>query len=557
MDTSGLDYEALRRGFTWEGFCEAHFDWDWRQRFNITYAAVDRFANDPKRVALFYVRKDHGVEKITARELKTFTDKFANVLQGLGLRTGDRVARLLPRIPETYITFFGTWKAGMVDVPLYTAFGPEAIAYRLRDSGARLLVTDAENRARLGPIAETLKDLKVIVVAGDKGGCEPGDLDFWRELDNVSDRFEPPGTTLRDLAVLVYTSGTTGPPKGTVILQKGLISVMPYAKFCLDVRQEDMFWGFADPAWTYGLFSAGSAVMALGGALVVYEPRFEPEGWYRTVKKLGVTNFTAAPTAFRAIMAAGEALARAYRPEFRYLASAGEPLNPEVVHWFEKWFGVPVRDMYGITEVAMLICNSPYFPVRPGSCGKPVPGFEVSLRDEEGRECDTGQVGLICARHNPFFLSDGYFGKEEKWREAFLGGEWFNTGDLAYRDADGYYYFVGRNDDIISSAGYRIGPFEVESCLMGHPAVAECAVIGKPDALRGEIVKAFVVLRPGYAPSENLAAEITDFVRARLSKHNYPREVEFLAELPKTTTGKIQRRSLREAERAKMAGKSL
>ncbi|WP_395858262.1 acyl-CoA synthetase [Desulfofundulus sp. TPOSR] len=525
----------------------------------MTYAAVDRYAVDPKKVALFHVRKDFSVEKITFRELKELSNKFANVLTGFGLQRGDRVARLLPRIPETYISFFGTWKAGMVDVPLYTAFGPDAIEYRLRDSGAKVLITDVENRRKIEPIKDTFKDnLKIIVVANEQEqGLQPGDLSFWHEMNNASGDFVAADTKLHDPAVFVYTSGTTGPPKGTVILQKGIISVMPYAEYCLNVLEDDMYWGFADPGWTYGLFSAGSAVMALGRSLVVYEPRFEPEGWYKTVKKLGVTNFTAAPTAFRAIMAAGDDLARAYGLKFRYLASAGEPLNPEVVYWFEKHFGVPVRDMYGITEVSMLICNSPYLPLRIGSCGKPVPGFEVSIRDEQGRECAAREIGLICAKHNGFFLSDGYFGKGEKWQKAFIQGEWFNTGDLAYKDEDGYFYFVGRHDDVISSAGYRIGPFEVESCIMEHPAVAECAVIGKPDALRGEIVKAFVVLCSGYRASDELATEIINFVRTKLSKHNYPREIEFVGELPKTSTGKIQRRILRDLELERMNKKDL
>lgn len=293
--------------------------------------------------------------------------------------------------------------------------------------------------------------------------------------------------------------------------------------------------------------------MIVGGSLVIYEPGFQPEGWYKTIKKLGVTNFTAAPTAYRAIMAAGQDLAKTHKMEFRQLSSAGEPLNAEVIRWFERNFGVPVRDNYGITEVSMVMGNNPGLQIKPGSCGKPIPGFEVMLVDDNGQECEARQPGQICVKDNGFFIADGYWGREEKWRGSFIREQWFATGDLAYRDEDGYHYFVGRTDDVISSSGYRIGPFEVESCIIEHPAVAECAVIGKPDALRGEIVKAFIVLRSGFEASDALKKEITEMTRNKLSKHNYPREIEFIEELPKTTTGKIQRMKLRELDREKTA----
>lgn len=543
-----MDYSTIYKEFNWNKFCDGQFDWDWRSRFNITHAAVDRNAADPEKVALYHVRKDSEVDRITYGELSALTNRFANVLADLGLKKGDRVARLLPRIPETYVSFFGTWKSGMVDVPLYTAFGPDAIEYRLKDCGAKVLVTDLENRQRLSSLSETLKEMHVIVVADDggPGGLKPGDLSFREKMAGAGDEFQTADTTLSDPALLVYTSGTTGPPKGTTILQKGVISVIPYATYCLNVRKDEMFWGFADPGWTYGLLSTGSAVMAVGGSLVVYEPRFDPEGWYKTIAKLGVTNFTAAPTAFRAIMAAGDDMARSFKPSFRYLSSAGEPLNPEVINWFEKHFGAPVRDNYGITEVSMVIGNNPGLPIKAGSCGKPIPGFEVALLDEAGQECGVRQPGQICVKHHPFFIADGYWGKDEKWRNTFIREKWFATGDLAYRDEDGYYYFVGRNDDVISSSGYRIGPFEVESCIMEHPAVAECAVIGKPDSLRGELVKAFIVLKTGFDASGELKKEIIEMTRNKLSKHNYPREIDFIEELPKTSSGKIQRRMLRQ-----------
>lgn len=541
-----LNYDELRKNFTWNKFCDEMFDWNINEKFNISHEAIERHAAYPTKVALFFVDKNFRCEKYTYRELNNLSNQFANVLKNLGMEKGQRVARLLPRIPETYVTFLGTWKAGMVDVPLYTAFGPEAIEYRVKDSGAKVLVTDYENREKISKIAHNLEGVKIIVVPSDMGtGMYTGDMNFWLEMGKASTKFKTIETKADDLAVLVYTSGTTGPPKGTEILQKGIVSVLPYAKYCLDVKDTDMYWGFADPGWTYGLFSAGSTLLVLGQSLLIFEGRFTAEAWYRIMEQYQVTNFTAAPTAYRAIMAAGDELPKKYEVAARHYASAGEPLNKEVIKWFERQFGVMVRDNYGITEVSMLICNSPYLPLKPGSMGKPVPGFEVKLVDPNGQEVPTGQNGVIAAKRSPFLLSNGYWKKPEKWANAFVGGDWFVTGDQAYRDDDGYYYFVGRDDDVISSAGYRIGPFEVESTVLEHPSVAECAVVGKPDELRGEIVKAFVVLKESHNPSEQLAKELQEFVRDRLAKHNYPREIEFLEDLPKTSSGKIKRAELR------------
>jgi len=542
-----MQYEKIYNDFDWDKFCDDLFDWDWRKQFNNTQAVVDRNAKNPEKIAFYHVTQDLSVNRITFGELKRLTNKFANALRSIGLKKGDRVARLLPRIPEAYVSFLGTWRSGMIDVPLYTAFGEDAIAYRIKASEAKVLITDRSNYERLSSISDLLADLSVIVV--DQGGIKPLDaqnIDYGQLMQDADDLDVAIETTIDDPALLVYTSGTTGPPKGTTILHNGFLSVLPYSKYCLDVHENEMYWGFADPGWTYGLMSAGTAVMAHGVSLVIFEPRFEAESWYKTIDNLGVKNFTAAPTAFRAIMAAGTEMAEKYKPKFRYLSSAGEPLNPEVIHWFESGFGTPIRDMYGITEVSMVIGNNPHFPIKPGSCGKPIPGFEVKLRDQNGNDCQKKETGSICVKQNGKFISNGYWGLEEKYRSNFVDNLWFDTGDLAYRDEDGYYFFVGRKDDVISSSGYRIGPFEVENCIIEHPAVAECAVVGKPDALRGELVKAFVVLNSNFVPSEDLKKEITEFCRKKLSKHNYPREIEFIKELPKTSSGKIQRRKLRK-----------
>jgi acetyl-CoA synthetase len=544
-------YEELYQAFSWEAFCKEHLDWNPKERLNITHEAIDRHAQDPRKIALFCIRKDGHCEKITSRELQKLTSRFANMLRGLGIDRGDRVARLLPRIPETYISFLGTWKAGAVDVPLYTAFGPEAIAYRVKDSGAKLIVTDAENREKLIQVKDQLEGTNILVVPEERGlGIRQGDLSFWQEINMASDGFEAVECREDETAVVLYTSGTTGPPKGTLIPMSGIITILPYARYNMDIQPLDMFWGFADPGWAYGLLTAGTSSLVLGNSLIVYEPGFTAEAWYEMVAKYEVTVFTSAPTALRLIMAAGEDMPKRHDlSSLRRISCGGEATNPEITLWFKKHIGVEVYDMYGITEVAMLIANNPYLPVKPGSMGKPVFGFEAALVDENGEPVPRGQVGIIgCPRENPYFLGKNYLNQPEKWEAAFLKGRWFNTGDLARQDEEGYYYFEGRSDDVISSSGYRIGPTEVESVLIEHPAVADSAVVGKPDHLRGALVKAFIVLKRDYQPSESLKQEIQIFVKNRLAKHNYPRELEFVDDLPKTPSGKIMRKVLREQE---------
>jgi acetyl-CoA synthetase len=325
----------------------------------------------------------------------------------------------------------------------------------------------------------------------------------------------------------------------------------------MDIRPHDMFWAFADPGWAFGLLTAGSSSLALGNSLIVHEPGFTAENWYKTVSEFEVTNFTSAPTAFRLIMAAGEDLVKKYDvSSLRCLCAGGEAVNPEITLWFRKHIGVDVFDVYGITEVGMLIANNVYMPVKPGSMGKPVFGFQIALVDEKGAPVPQGEVGIIsCPRENAYYLSNGYLNKPEKWEAAFISGRWFNTGDLGRQDEDGYFYFEGRDDDVISSAAYRIGPAEVESVLIEHPAVVESAVVGKPDDLRGEVVKAYIVLKDTYPSSEELKEDIKTFVKGKLAKHNYPKELEFMSDLPKTPSGKIMRRVLREKEYEK-AGKT-
>ncbi len=539
--------EEIHRQFKWEEFSRQYLDWNPAERLNIAHEVIDRHARDPKKVALFCISREGQEEKFTYREMRNLTSQFANVLKGLGIKKGDAVARLLPRIPEAYITLFGTWKAGAIDVPLYTAFGPEAIDYRLGDSGAKLIVTDPENRDKVGGTEKSLADVPVMVVSRDRSsGMRSGDLSFWSEMDKASKEFAIVETSAEDIAILQYTSGTTGLPKGTAIPHKGIITVLPYPKYMLDVRDEDMFWGYADPAWVYGSLTVGSTLLCLGHSLLVDEGRLEAQRWYEILERWKVTNFSAAPTTYRTILAAGEDLPKRYRLKVKRLTSGGEFLNAEAMLWFERNLGVPIADQYGITEVGMLLGNYPGTKPKPGSMGKPFPGFEIVLMDEEGNEVAPNQTGLIVAKKNSYFLSTNYWKQPEKWKECFIKEEWFNTGDLAAKDEEGYFFFKGRADDLMSLSGYRVGPAEVEDSLMEHLAVSEAAVVGKPDPVRGEIIKAFIVLKSGFKPSHSLAKEIQESVKQRLSKHSFPREIEFLPELPKTASGKIMRRELRK-----------
>lgn len=546
MKTS-LSYDEIYRNFSWEKCMQEHLDWAPTGNFNITHEAIDRHAADPKKVALFYVSADGREEKYTFREMQHLTSKFANVLRALGVQKGDRVARMLPRTVENYITFLGSWKAGVVDVPVFTAYGPEALEYRVKHSEAKVLVTDAANRPKVEKISGGLPGVKIVVVSqAQDTGLYPGDYNFWHEVSLASREFEPVKKKADDLVLVHYTSGTTGRPKGAMISESGTIWMIPWAQYALDIRPDDMFWGFADPAWIYALFTVGTSVLCMGGSLLVYGGRLEAQTWYEIMERHEVTIFAAAPTMYRMIMAAGETLPKDYKIKARRFTATGEYLDPKVNQWFKEHFGVGISDGYGLTEVGMVLCNYPFMPEKLGAMGRPLPGFEVRLMNEDGREVPQGETGTVMVKRHDFFLGRGYWKEPEKWQGCFVGGDWYNTADLAAMDSDGYLFYKGRDDDVISSAGYRIGPAEVESAVMKHPAVAEVAAVGKPDPLRVEIVKAFVVLKGGYKPSEDLTKEIQDLVRNSYAAHLYPREIEYVSELPKTESGKIMRRELRK-----------
>lgn len=507
---------------------------------NLGRAIVDRHAGFG-RVALRWFGKRGEAQVYTFDELARLTARFANALRELGVGPGDRVAGFLPRIPEMLIAMIGTWKAGAVYVPIFTGFGPDAIEFRVRHSGARVLVTQWEQRARL---PEPLPDgVTVITVAGGGAGA-PGDVDFWRVMQGQADVARLTDVRREDPAVLLYTSGSTGPPKGVKIAANFPVAIHPHLIHGADLRPDDVFWPTGDPGWGYGLVCYMGA-LALGVPVLSHEAAPTPEFCLARLRELGVTNLATTPTLLRGVMALGPAAAGG--GVLRSASSCGEPLNAEVVRFFREHWGVTVRDQYGSSELGLPIGNfaTVEMTVKPGSMGLPLPGCTIGVVDDGGREVAPDVVGHVGMKPHPEgYYALGYWRDEDRDREMYRG-EWMTCGDLARRDAEGYFWFEGRADDVIKSAGYRIGPFEVESAILKHPAVAEAAVVGKPDALRGQIVKAYVVLKPGRAAQGGLETEIADVVKTHLGRHQYPREIEFLDQLPKTETGKIQRFLLR------------
>jgi acetyl-CoA synthetase len=503
--------------------------------------------------ALLYEDTAGRSSRLTYAELHEYSARFAAVLRRLGVAKGDRVATLLPKSRELMIATVALWRLGAVHVPLFTAFGRQAVSYRLDDSATRIVVTSVTCRDKIvrGTAA------RVVTVDGEQPAPTSEDVPFWSALRESSPLATATALSGNDPMILIYTSGTTGSAKGVPVPVKALASIQTYMEFGLDVRDDDIFWNIADPGWAYGLYYALVGPLLLGRSTIFYNGPFDPAQIYRVMVQHGVTNFAAAPTAYRALRAAERATPAPAGLRLRVASSAGEPLADDVIGWAAEHLGVPVYDQYGQTELGMVILNhhSPALqrPRRAGSVGHPMPGFRVALLDVDGRELGPDQDGEIAVdtEHSPLYWFSGYYADEERTAERFRHGpRHYLTGDLARRDADGYVYYRGRADDVITSAGYRIGPAEVETALGAHPAVAEAAAVGKPDELRGEIVKAFVVLRQGYAPSSELADEIAQHVKTGLAAHAYPRELEFVPSLPRTPSGKLQRFVLRAGAQA-------
>jgi acetyl-CoA synthetase len=519
---------------------------------DVSFLLCDRHAANPDRLAAVCEDGTGTQALLTFQQLQEHSSRFAGVLKDLGVDRGDRVAVLLPKTPELLIAVLAIWRLGAVYVPLFTAFGPLAISYRLQHSNTRVVVTDSTNFPKITDNDEAGRTI-VVVENSDRSTAVPGAAGFWQSLAATALMDTSIKVRSADPMILIYTSGTTGHPKGVAVPAGALAAFQTYMHFGVDVRPDDVFWNIADPGWAYGLYYGVVGPLLIGQTTILVNAPFSPDLVWRIWETHGVTNFAAAPTVYRALRAADAATGFRERLRLRVASSAGEPLNPDVVAWAAETLGVPLHDQYGQTEHGMVVNNHHHpalrRPVRSSSMGHGMPGFRVTILSHDEEELGPGEIGQLAidVARSPLFWFDGYFQEpEESARRFTADGRFYLSGDSASQDEDGYITFTGRDDDLINSAGYRIGPFEVESVLVGHPAVAEAAVIGAPDSLRGESVKAFVVLRPDVMPNDALAEELRRFVKSQLSAHAFPRDVTFLDELPKTPSGKIQRFVLRQ-----------
>ncbi|MDD1017710.1 MULTISPECIES: AMP-binding protein [Pseudomonas] len=515
---------------------------------NACVECCDRHAL-PGRIALFWEGRDGSSATYTFTELQDKAARLANFLLAQGVGKGDKVAGLLPRNVELLITVLATWRIGAVYQPLFTAFGPKAIEHRLNSSQAKVVVTDGVNRPKLLEVADCPT---VVTVGGAKGqGIVRGDFSFWAELEQYPAQCEPLLLSGEDPFLLMFTSGTTGPSKALEVPLKAIVAFQAYTRDAVDLRPEDAFWNVADPGWAYGIYFGVTGPLGLGHPITFYDGPFTLESTCRVINKYGITNLTGSPTAYRLLIAGGDQFARSIKGRLRIVSSAGEPLNPEVIRWFAEQLDVVIHDHYGQTELGMVLCNHHGLdhPVHVGAAGFASPGHRIVVLDEEYRELGVGQPGILAIdrRQSPMCWFAGYAGVPTK---AFVG-DYYLSGDTVELNQDGSISFVGRSDDVITTSGYRVGPFDVESALIEHPAVVEAAVVGKPDPERTELVKAFVVLSEQYRATPELAEELRQHVRKRLAAHSYPREIEFVSDLPKTPSGKLQRFILRNQEIAK------
>ena len=543
------NYEETYTQFDWKE-AEKNFSWNATGKVNMAYEAIDRHAESARKnkIALYY-QDGKRKEKYTFKEMKDYSNRAGNVLKSYGdIEKGDRVFIFLPRSPELYFAVLGAVKLGAIVGPLFEAFMEGAVRDRLQDSEAKVLITTPELLKRV-PVDE-LPALERIFLVGE--GVEESDkvIDFNAKMAVASKSLQIEWVDKNDGLILHYTSGSTGKPKGVLHVHDAMIQHYQTAKWVLDLKEEDVYWCTADPGWvtgtSYGIFGpwlTGTSNVVVGG-------RFSPEAWYGMIEEYGVTVWYSAPTAFRMLMGAGDEVIKSFNlNSLRHVLSVGEPLNPEVVRWGMKVFNLRIHDTWWMTETgAQLICNYPCMEIKPGSMGKPIPGVKAAIVDDRGEELPPYRMGNLAIKKGWPSMMNTIWNNEQKYESYFMPGDWYVSGDSAYMDEDGYFWFQGRIDDVIMTSGERVGPFEVESKLVEHPAVAEAGVIGKPDPVRGEIIKAFIALRDGYEQTDELKEEIRQFVKQGLAAHAAPREIDFRDKLPKTRSGKIMRRVLKAWE---------
>jgi acetyl-CoA synthetase len=552
--------------FDYESEC-AFFSWDKARALldglpdgkglNIAHEAVDRHAAGPnaEKIALRWIGKSGARRDLSYRQLREETNRFANALKSLGVQPGERIFVLMGRLPELYVAVLGALKARCAVTPLFSAFGPEPIAMRIGIGDGRVLVTTPGLYERkVAGIRDKVPGLAHVILVGEDQPEGPGVHDWAALVEQASSDFTIPPTDPEEMALLHFTSGTTGKPKGAIHVHAAVVAHHVTGRYALDLHEDDIFWCTADPGWVTGTSYGILSPLTNCVTSIVVEAEFDAESWYTVLEQERVSIWYTAPTAIRMMMRQGsDAVKGRDLSALRFMASVGEPLNPEAVVWGQQAFGLPFHDNWWQTETGgIMIANFAALDIKPGSMGRPLPGIEAAIV----RRLENGEVevieqpmveGELALRKGWPSMMRGYLNEEERYRKCF-SGDWYLTGDLAQRDSDGYFWFVGRADDVIKSAGHLIGPFEVESALMEHPAVAEAAVIGKPDPTIGEMVKAFVTLRPGHEPDEAMRRELLGHARKRLGAAVAPKEIDFRENLPKTRSGKIMRRLLKARE---------
>ncbi|MDF2379751.1 MAG: acetate--CoA ligase [Candidatus Gracilibacteria bacterium] len=558
------DYEEAYSNFDWEEMKkEIHYFED--GTLNAAYNALDKHkgTETENKTALIFIDTNNKEQTFNYGDLIKQTNQFANTLKSLEIKKGDRVFMFLPRIPELYISFLGTLKLGAIAGNLFAAFGKEALEDRLKDSKAKVLITTSELLERVNEVKDQLPHLKKIIVTdaagstpfkGTGGSIEP--LSYHNLMSKASEEFECAHLDEDSPSYMLYTSGTTGKPKGVIHAHGDIVQQHLTSKWILDIKPEDIYWCTADPGWVTGVVYGIIGPWSNGTTQIVHGGRFDPDTWYSIIEKHKVSIWYTAPTAIRMLMTKPEILEKYDMSSIRYMASVGEPLNPEAIVWGKKHLNLPIHDNYWQTETgSIVIANYPSMDIKPGSMGKPFPGIEAAIIDPKGIELEPEQEGDIALKSIWPSRMKMIWGNEEKFKSYFREAKgpqgiqhWYLTGDKGKKDTDGYFWFIGRDDDVIKTAGERVGPFEVESALVAHPAIAEAGVIGKPDEMRGAIIKAFIKLNPGFEGSDTLKEEIQQFTKKQLAGHAYPREIEFREKLPKTRSGKIMRRVLKQEE---------
>jgi len=535
----------------------ASFRWNVPERYNLARACCGNWAGERHRFALYWEDESGAMAAYSFWDIQQAANRLSNALAALGVKRGERVAIILPQRPETAIAYMAVFQMGAIALPLSHLFGPDALEYRMQHAEASIAIVEPATIANLWAIKDRLAHLRHVIGVG---GANETKVRRWEDLlGSASSRFTPLDTKADEPALIIYTSGTTGPPKGALKAHRVLLGNAPGFVHSHDFfpRPGDVFWSPADWAWTGGLMDALLPAWLFGIPILGYRGRFDAEKAYYLLEKYGIRNSFLFPTALKLMMKAVPQPRGKYDLNLRSIMSAGESVGVTVFEWAKEHLGVTINEMFGQTEINYVVgnCQSAW-PAKPGSIGRPYPGHRVAVVDDQGVEVKRGELGEIAVNRSfngqpdPVFFLE-YWKNEQATREKFIG-DWGCTGDQAKMDEDGYLWYQGRSDDVIKSSGYRIGPAEIESCLVKHPAVLNAAVIGKPDAARGAIVKAFVVLQPNYSPGESLVEDIQNHVRGRLAPYEYPREIEFIDALPMTTTGKVQRKELRKREESKL-----